>query len=167
MADAPWESSEESEETKKEDQFLENLKKSIEDRLEEDSLSIKDIVLGRAKQQVEIIPDELTVTYRSPRAGELTKVREMATGKNPESGKPELNVQKHTYFHLSLYILRINEMAFSPPTEGGSFSKENVQKNADMLMELDDNLIVYLLWNRGWFLDRVRDKMTDAMLGNG
>ena len=145
-------------------ELTKNLKETVEKRL--GPIPIKDIILGRGKQTVPIIPDALEVTFRSPLRGEFVIIRRMAQTKR-DTGGTEIDNDKLASFHLSLYIERVNDMDLQPIYKDGRVDEKAIRHNARLLHELDDALLYYVALNRSWFALRVQKALEDGMLKNG
>lgn len=143
-----------------------DLKESIESSLE--PIALKDLILGRGQQIVEIVRGELAVIFQTLKGREDLLIKRIM-----RSDADQLGVyfeDKKAILTLCIGLEAINGQlmpALEDPAESGATSEATLLRRFNALLELPIQLIAFLAVNYNWFDLRVKRTLTPQNLKNG
>jgi hypothetical protein len=128
-------------------------RKKIEARLS--PMEIADLIMyGEIRQDVPILPEKLTVTYRSVAAEEDLEVKRLMFG---ESGGDRYLMDKYTMMQLTLALVSINgEELPTHLDEKRKFNEEKFLKKVEKVEKFPIQFVADLGVQYLWFDERVR-----------
>lgn len=141
------------------------LRKAVEAKLK--PISIDDLFIsGEVRQRVEIIPNKLSVVFRSLRTGEDLYVKKRLIEVKTESAR--YAEERYLLQNMCCFIHEINGETFPPIMDSNDkIDDKAFDERFNKISKLPQVLLDRLWIHWRWFEDRVRKALDYDFLGNG
>lgn len=142
------------------------LKEHIEANLA--PISIKDLILGRGRQLVIIIPGKLEVLFQTPKGKEDLLVK-LLMRKDADQLSSYFE-DKKAMLNLAIGLEEINGQpmpVLEDPEANGLTTEKTLLARFNALLEMSIQMIAFMAVNYGWFDSRVKKTLTPQNLKNG